>query len=107
MAFHFMKVRRVHGEGYSVLCRYHAGQVPNATRSFEPRPCSRELAIAGDPDEAADKASRVLKLWCLGCASAEDRAEHMDPKRFARKIPRPLPTHEELDAELEILKRSL
>ena len=104
LRFHFTKVRRQHRTGYICTCDYHEKQIAVHSRTFEPRSCTRELAVEGD--DAEDISIRTLKKWALGCALAACRRDHMNYRTFKRAVPVPLPTHEELDAELEILKRS-
>ena len=105
LSFHFTRVTRDHGVGYMATCRYHAPQVPVSSTKNEPRPCSRELALPGPEDEALDKSSRILKAWCLRCASQPDRQRHMGVPRAARQGDE-IPTHAQLANDLQELIRA-
>ena len=115
VSFHFTRVNRPCGVGYMATCKYHAMQIPMSSRSTkgELRHCSRELASPGPEDEALDMSSRVLKAWCLRCASYPNRQEHMhgprpsrDTQGFLQVAQGEIPTHAQLDDDLQALIRA-
>ena len=94
--FHFIKVHRICGTGYMVVCKSHACQIPKNSVLYKPRPCTRELALPTS-DSNLDTIKRVLKAWCLRCSEFQTRNDHMDAPR---KIPEPLPSSDYLDRQL-------
>ena len=60
------------------------------SRCFEPRPCTRELALPITEDGSGLKeAEIILKFWALRAHEADGRNEHME---LERTRPRPWPT---------------